>query len=535
MPIRFKPNDPRADAPDRIIHPSPGRSGGSIGFLLPPPPGEAEYPDDGAGFTHWQVREAALRTLTAWDEMAAPLGHWQHGQRRLSLLPDAGIGLQGTYDREALRFYRWEHPQPFYVGSSVDAVAHEVGHALLDALRPDLWQSPYPEIVAFHEAFADCIALLSALLDPLQSAALLATDSPDPLTESNDISRIAESVAAAYALSFPVENASATARDANNTLAWDFPHTLAPTASGAGLSSEPHSFSRIFTGCIYDCVRRIFSLGAAETGQLQQAARVTGTLLVDAVNNAPAGIEFFRTVGRAMVLADRERHAGAHQHCISAAFGDHGIVLGSSSLVAPVAALAGSGQRGGSTNLMPEARQDLCRRLGLGQRARFRYRRIRLAGRRLLDATHQVTIDAGRYHRQLKNVKLRAPVSVLVDTLRARQRIVHTLPDRALTEEHVSCFVLSLLQNRLLIRGGTVLTADGPAGSGPTGSGPTGSGPTGSGPAGSGPAGSGPAGSGPAGDKGESDRDRAARPAFSIRKQHGELLITRIRCACQVR
>ena len=40
-------------------------------------------------------------------------------------------------------------------------VAHEIGHGLLDAIRPDLWSAAFLEVGAFHESFGDCIAILS--------------------------------------------------------------------------------------------------------------------------------------------------------------------------------------------------------------------------------------------------------------------------------------------------------------------------------------------------------------------------------------
>ena len=269
MTIRFIRNDPQAPMAHSNIAPSPGRPGATVRFDMPAAPQERVYPDDDADFTYWQAREGAYRTLSVWDELRGGLGRWQHGTSSLRLEPNSGIGLQAIYDRQALRFSRWEVPTTVFVASSVDAVAHEVGHAILDAIRPDLWNSPYPEILAFHEAFGDCMALLVALFDDTQRGTLFnaATPPANVLDGDSSITRFAECVAVAYGKSFPPNHASATARDANNALQWAFPHELPPDAPGAGLSSEPHSFSRIFTGCFFDCIRNIYKAAPAHTRQ----------------------------------------------------------------------------------------------------------------------------------------------------------------------------------------------------------------------------------------------------------------------------
>jgi hypothetical protein len=488
------------------IAPSPGRPGATVRFNMPAAPQERVYPSDDADFTYWQAREGAYRTLSVWDELRGGLGRWQHGASSLRLEPNSGIGLQAIYDRQALRFSRWEVPTTLFVASSVDAVAHEVGHAILDAIRPDLWNSPYPEILAFHEAFGDCMALLVALFDDTQRGALFNTATPaaNVLDGDSSITRFAESVAVAYGLSFPPNHASATARNADNALQWAFPHELPPDAPGAGLSSEPHSFSRIFTGCFFDCIRNIYKAASTHTtASLRNAALTAGQLLIEATENAPQGIQYFRSIAQAMVLADREDNNGAHQQSISAAFQRHGILLGSSGLIAPALTLDGTAPGGGgAVGLVAPARRDLQMRAGASGRTRFRYRKVKLGARRLLDAAFSRDLDLGRLHKRLKAVKLQLNDSVLVDVRRRRYRVMDALPDAKASEEQAFCMIKTLLRNGMLMLDGEILD-------------------------------------------GRRSRKRKASKkkalsldqpaAFSVRKRGGGRYVTRLRCICQAR
>ena len=82
-------------------------------------------------------------------------------------MPDEGVDLNAFYDRNGLHFFHGTvRGTKIYSGESPDVVCHELGHAVLDALKPQLFDVASIEAAAFHESFGDCSAMLSNLMLP---------------------------------------------------------------------------------------------------------------------------------------------------------------------------------------------------------------------------------------------------------------------------------------------------------------------------------------------------------------------------------
>jgi len=83
---------------------------------------------------------------------------------RVRLL-EAEPDLNAFYVRTSgLHFYRRTVlGRDIYSGESPDVVCHELGHAILDALKPQLFHVAATEASAFHESFGDMSAILCAL------------------------------------------------------------------------------------------------------------------------------------------------------------------------------------------------------------------------------------------------------------------------------------------------------------------------------------------------------------------------------------
>jgi hypothetical protein len=115
---------------------------------------------------------------------------WEVG----SILPvdlDFGIDLNAFYDREGLKFFHGSAAgRTVFSGESPDVVCHELGHAVLDSLKPQLFDAASIEVAAFHESFGDMSALLSALQLPSVREGVLA-ETGGVLRRASRLSRLA--------------------------------------------------------------------------------------------------------------------------------------------------------------------------------------------------------------------------------------------------------------------------------------------------------------------------------------------------------
>jgi hypothetical protein len=91
---------------------------------------------------------------------------WAFDGSRLILVPHAGLAENACYDRhsKSLQFYYRTRGETIdYSCLSHDIIAHEMGHAILDGIRPYYWEDSSLQTRAFHEFVADQTAILTAL------------------------------------------------------------------------------------------------------------------------------------------------------------------------------------------------------------------------------------------------------------------------------------------------------------------------------------------------------------------------------------
>jgi hypothetical protein len=460
MPILYVPNDPEARnaSPPRTIAPVRARRRGATDFDFGTLPERRVWPVESEPFRVWQCRETLLRALGTWERIAGPLAHWQGSpaRRKLRVGVDEGSDLNAYYDRASLSYFHHRSPvsgRTRYFAASADVAAHEAGHAFLDAVRPELWDSNYPEPNAFHEAFGDCVAMLTALDDAPTRRHLLARD--PGLTKTNFVETLIESLANGLRDVDPSHNGAAPRRG-RNTYRWALPGTL-PDDGGPGvLINEVHSFAQVFTGCFYDLVRTLFRAQRTKgANALRDCSRRAGRLLVHGAIKAPHTPRFFQAVGRAMTLEDAQLYRGRHHEAIRLAFRRHGILLGSVAAIAPRAALSGAPPRigRGGVAVSRETLRDLRTHLGVPPRAALRMRSFALGGKPVAEAVHERAVPLAGLEPRLANVVAIGAEPALIGETNRRAALLGALPDKEATNDEVRAFVASLVRRDAIAYG----------------------------------------------------------------------------------
>ena len=161
-----------------------------------------------------------------------------------------------------------------YSGESPDVLCHELGHALLDAVRPQLWNAASIEVASFHESFGDISAMLSALELPSVRDDVLG-ETGGRLARASRVSRLAEQLGWAIRQSHPDAVDPDCLRNAANSFFYRQPEGLPPMAPAGALSSEPHSFSRVFTAAWLESLAGMVERARDERGRPSLGGPVT--------------------------------------------------------------------------------------------------------------------------------------------------------------------------------------------------------------------------------------------------------------------
>lgn len=165
--------------------------------------------------------------------------------------PIAKDGLNAFYDRKSLIFmYKnsFFKKRIVYTCESVDIVSHELGHAILDSMRPDFWNMQSIEIWSYHEAFADINAFINVTNNDLVIEKMFEETNFD-LSKSNFASRIGEDLASSISID------KFFLRDLSEYIDYINPIHINEKSI---ISLNPHDFGKIFSCCWYSIFVEVF-------------------------------------------------------------------------------------------------------------------------------------------------------------------------------------------------------------------------------------------------------------------------------------
>jgi len=111
------------------------------------------------------VYAIAMRTLAQFEFALGRRCAWGSGGHQIHIVPHAFADANAFYSRDDraifFGYFMGGDGNPVFTCLSHDIVAHETTHALLDGLRRRYMERSTPDQAAFHEGFADIVAVLS--------------------------------------------------------------------------------------------------------------------------------------------------------------------------------------------------------------------------------------------------------------------------------------------------------------------------------------------------------------------------------------
>ena len=256
-----------------------------------------------------------------------PVLHWS-STPNLQIWPKAGKAFNAYYDRPNIKYFFDTDPltqQVFFAANSSKICTHELGHATLDAIRPDCWSTQCAEIWGYHEGHGDINAVNTVMQsDLVLETALKETDGN--LRLSSIISRLAEEFGNAFwhARGHKDNNFNGL-RNAVNTFTFIPPENLPPIASDDQLSRECHSYGRLILGVWYDVLVGIYEQekagGLNQMDAIKKARDVAFPLLIKTIAKTPITLRFHQAIARIMLTVDQE-NGGHYQNVLNKVFTD---------------------------------------------------------------------------------------------------------------------------------------------------------------------------------------------------------------------
>jgi subtilisin family serine protease len=145
--------------------------------------------------------------------------------------------------------------EPVFTALSHDIIAHETTHALLDGLHRRFREATNPDVLAFHEAFADIVALFQHFTLPDSLRDQVAKSRGD-LSQESFLSQLAVQFGSATGHYGALRQAIGKEVNEGGKLVWK---TEPPTPDDYRNFVEPHARGAVLVSAVFDAFLRIYS------------------------------------------------------------------------------------------------------------------------------------------------------------------------------------------------------------------------------------------------------------------------------------
>lgn len=291
---------------------------------------KAEDPRQNAAVTF----STAASTINAFREAFGDF-KWSFKYDKLAINPNGGKDFNAFYSRNngTINFFSEEDPifgRQVFSGASGEIVAHETGHAILDAIRPEYFGAFRTDVGAFHEAFGDMLAIHMSLLDERVVKRVVVQTGGD-LKKPNIAAYMAEELAQGLNNK---KGKNATGgdylRNANNNFTWAEPKTLPEKGGPDKLGWEIHDFSRLWTASHFDVlnglVQERIQAGAAPDVAIRESNKELLKMLANLLKEAPRGDFTYKDMAIAFIKSDKIHGQGKHSELLQKVFTDRKIL-----------------------------------------------------------------------------------------------------------------------------------------------------------------------------------------------------------------
>lgn len=244
------------------------------------------------------VYAIVMKTLARFEFALGRRVPWGSDGHQLHVAPHAFADANAFYSKEDrglfFGYFADQAGEPVFTCLSHDVVAHETTHALLDGLRGRYMEPSSPDQAAFHEGFADIVALLSVFSQQDVVSALLAPDSGKDTKLIDQKFLTADALKSSVLLGLAEQMGSALSGIRGDTLRRSV--ALPPGKPYLKMKEfeEPHSRGEIVVAAMLNSfiqiwISRLEKIGYLRRGMkdlslvVEEGARVAGHLLTMAI------------------------------------------------------------------------------------------------------------------------------------------------------------------------------------------------------------------------------------------------------------